>query len=132
VQDLISLNDVFAFGSGLDIAAAILLTKGLLLSTRQIRNLSATRYAWSAPGVVARVEDKVAASIGLTALGLGFFCQLIGYVLGSMFSFNPPPSGRRSGTVVLLSLLAIGLVLLVYWLVLPLWRKRLIKSEPPN
>ncbi len=126
MQDLISYEDVFALGIGLDIAGAFLLAKGLLLSTRQILNLAATTYGWSAYEVIVRVEDRVSTSVGVAALGLGFICQLIGYVLGSMFSFNPSPSVLRAAAVIALALLAVGVVLLVYRMSLPHWRRRLL------
>jgi len=126
VQDVISYQDIFAVGIGLDIAGAFLLAKGLLLSTRQIRNLSATYFDFSGPEVVARVEDKVSTQIGVAALGLGFMCQLTGYVLGALLSSNPPPSVLRAGAVIALALLAIGVVLLGYSIVLPHSRRRLL------
>ncbi len=126
VQDLLSYEDVFAIGIGLDIAGAFLLAKGLLLSIRQIRNLSATYFDFSGAEVVARVEDRVSTYIGVAALALGFMCQLTGYVIGSMLSFNPSPSVWRAGAVVALALLAVGVVLLVYRTALPAWRKRLL------
>ena len=126
MQDVLSYQDVFAVGIGLDIAGAFLLAKGLLLSTRQIRSLSAMYWDFSAPDVVARVEDKVSTQIGVAALALGFICQLTGYVLGALLSSNPSPSVVRAGSVIALALLAIGIVLLIYSLVLPHRRRCLL------
>src|SRR5690242_15045512 len=126
MQDVLSYQDVFAVGIGLDIAGAFLLAKGLLLSTRQIRSLSATYLDFSGPDVVARVEDKVSTQIGVAALALGFMCQLTGYVLGALLSSNPSPSVARAGSVIALALLAIGVVLLTYFLVLPHHRRSLL------
>jgi hypothetical protein len=126
VQDLLSYQDVFAFGIGLDIAGAFLLAKGLLLSTRQILSLSTPHYGWSPPEVLARVDDRVSTEIGVSALALGFACQLIGYFVGSLFNSSSSPSAGRGGAIVALAFLAIVWVWLTYRIVLPPRRRRLL------
>jgi hypothetical protein len=76
VWGLFSYEDIFVAGIGFDIAGAVLVAKGLLLSSPSILRLSSSYWGFSPPEVVARVEDKVSTYFGIGALLLGFLLQL--------------------------------------------------------
>jgi hypothetical protein len=78
----VSVEDFFLAGLGFEIAGAWLVSRGLLQSVRQLA-ITSGKTLWSleqsrAPYVV---EDRVRAEIGLAALGIGFFLQVLGYAL---------------------------------------------------
>jgi len=127
LSDVISFEDVFIAGIGFDIAGAVLLAKGLLLSAFQIWNVSAPRLDYSAPAIVARVEDKVSTYVGVVALVLGFFCQLLGYVLELA---TRSPSGAAAGRgwplAFVIAGFAVSLVALIYRGLRPSLRKRFL------
>ncbi|TME57173.1 MAG: hypothetical protein E6I60_02405 [Chloroflexi bacterium] len=126
VFDYLSYEDIFVVGIGFDIAGAFLLAKGLLLPSRQIMNLSATYFGFNPSEVVARVEDKISTYIGVSALVTGFLFQLLGYVLDLAFRTVSPASPTRALLAAFGAAVAIGLVRLIYPLVLPTWRRRLL------
>jgi hypothetical protein len=122
VSDYFSYEDLFVFGIGFDIAGAYLLAKGLLLSSRQILNLSSSFLDFNPPGVVSRAEDKATTYIGVGALLLGFLLQLLGYLLDLEFRSTLSPSRTRALLAFLLAAFAIDLVFLLYRLLKHPWR----------
>lgn len=106
-----SLTDLFVVGLGFDIAGATLLAKALLLDVATIRSLG----TWGGVGfgaTVQRCRDRVDAEVGLSALGLGFLLQAIGYCL-AVAGVEPSSGARETAVAVGLGLAA---MLAVFWL----------------
>ncbi len=122
---MVSWTDVFVFGIGLDIAGASLLAKGLLLSDGQVLGLSKP-YLDLHPGqVVARIDDRIAATVGVLSLVLGFVTQLVGYSV----DFVARPGGSASVTRALLTALVAGIPIVVVYLVYRLTRGWLSRRQ---
>jgi len=114
MSSIISWSDIFVVGIGLDIAGAVLLAQGLLMSDRQVLGLSRTYLNLSPDQVVARVGDRIAGSVGVVSLVLGFAAQLAGYVISLSTRSNVDSSLPRGLTAVLFALAAILFVRLAY------------------
>jgi hypothetical protein len=126
MSGLVSFEDVFVIGIGFDIAGAYLLAKGLLLSSRQILRLSSSYFDFNPAQVVARVDDKVSTTLGLTSLVIGFLCQLAGYVGTLALAAPSSVSAGRGVAAAILAVVTIGAVLLTHRLALPYLRRQLL------
>jgi hypothetical protein len=78
ICDLLSITDLFMVGLGFDIAGAVLLLRGLLLSPRSIAALH-TFYGIEIGATLERAENRVDGFYGGFGLVAGFFLQAIGY-----------------------------------------------------
>ncbi len=121
---LLSLNTLFLVGLALDIAGAVLLAKGLLLSSEQIARLTGTYFGWNAGEAIARAEDKVDARFGLGCLLLGFGLQAVGYFL-ALLGVEPTAGAGRAAAAIVIALAVAGGVVLVWRLL----RRRLVMRE---
>jgi len=126
VWGLFSYEDIFVAGIGFDIAGAVLLAKGLLLSSRHILSISSTYLGFNSQEIVSRVEDKVSTYFGVGALVLGFLLQLAGYALDLALRSAPPASPIRGGLAFAVVGFVIVFVVLFYRLSLPAWRMRFL------
>ena len=89
-MNYLSLTDLFLVGLGLDITGAILLAKGLLLSSRELAVLN-TMYG-SGKGVHKdRCRNRVLGEFGVGYLTAGFILQAVGY--GLEISGHPSTTG---------------------------------------
>jgi hypothetical protein len=79
--DYFSLDDLFLVGLAFDIAGAVLLAKGLLLTNRQIFWLAGTNKGLSHLAVPDRCRNKALGSFGVVYLTIGFVLQGVGYAL---------------------------------------------------
>lgn len=76
---LFSVEDIFAAGLGFDIAGAILLAKGLLVSPQELKLRSVTYVGHNPPAIAGLVSDWVDGLFGIIGLSLGFALQIVGY-----------------------------------------------------
>src|ERR1700675_2125661 len=77
-----SSTDLFAVGSGLDIAGGYLLARGLIASPGAIMRRSLANGRFFSPSEIAsQLSDKVDATVGLISLGCGFATQAVAYAL---------------------------------------------------
>jgi len=76
---VLTVQDLFAIGLGLDLAGGYLVARGLLASDEDMATRN-TFYGMGAQATVSRASDRVDATFGLAYLGSGFGLQIIGYV----------------------------------------------------
>jgi len=127
VASIISWSDVFVVGIGFDIAGAYLLAKGLLMSDRQVLGLARSYYGASPDQVVARVDDRIAGTVGVAALVVGFLFQLAGYVINSSIaSATTSASIMRGIAAVGIAASAIVVVGIAYLTARPPARRKLL------
>src|ERR1044072_4580313 len=97
-----SVTDFFIVGLGLDLAGAAILARGLLLGSASIAALGAYR-GLSHGMTVERCSDRAHAELGLTALGLGFLLQAVGYAV--VIGGSDQASGGTEAAVAIVLLL---------------------------
>lgn len=110
MYDMLSVSDLFTVGLGIDVAGAYLLARGLLASPAV---MARRRKRWSDfnPSLaVAQAEDKVDAMFGLSALGIGFFIQTVGYVL-TLAGIGGATGGSAALFGIALAVIAAALIL---------------------
>jgi hypothetical protein len=79
---LLSIDDLFTAGAGLDIAGAILLGRGLLAApTTMVGRAGSPFGGANYKALASEVEDRVDAVAGVAAIGAGFLAQATGYML---------------------------------------------------
>jgi hypothetical protein len=86
---ILSIDDLFAAGLGLDVAGAYLLGKGLLTSPRAIIKRATPYDDFSYPLALAQAEDRVDAVAGVAVLLTGFALQALAYTLSIGFALDP-------------------------------------------
>jgi hypothetical protein len=95
---ILSIDDLFAAGIGLDVAGAYLLGKGLLTSPRTIIKRATPQYDFSYPIAVAQAEDRVDAIAGVAVLLTGFVLQVLAYTLSIGFALDAGTGWARAMT----------------------------------
>jgi hypothetical protein len=85
---VLSIDDMFTTGAGLDVAGAYLLGRGLLTSHSTIMRRTRTRVGGSSPTAAGQLADRVDAIAGIATLGAGFFVQATSYVLVIAFGWS--------------------------------------------
>jgi hypothetical protein len=75
-----SIEDLFTFGLGCDIAGGYLVARGLLASMPVMTRRAATFWDLNPTTFIAQVEDRISGLTGLVALTVGFSAQLVGYI----------------------------------------------------
>jgi hypothetical protein len=122
----LSLNDLASAGIGFDIAGALLLAKGLLVSAKAqwSRNVSGWG-GYSFGQIIAWAEDWVDAVLGASSLAIGFALQAADYALitGGLHV-------RRGGIAA--GLIAVGFAVVAGLLTVVVWRasrRRLVRSR---
>jgi hypothetical protein len=113
-MDAFSVQDLFAVGIGLDIAGGYLVVRGLLLNDVELRRLAGTYVGMSYGELVARIEDRIDARVGLMSLIAGFFLQAVAYVLTLGGAAVGEPSVLRGVLAGALAVLGAGTVLLAW------------------
>ncbi len=78
ICNFLSITDLFMVGLGFDIAGAVLLLRGLLLSPKAIASLH-TFYGIEVGATLERAENRVDGFYGGFGLVAGFFLQAVGY-----------------------------------------------------
>src|SRR5439155_9132508 len=127
MSNLISWSDVFVVGIGLDIAGAYLLAKGLLMGDRQVLGLARTYFDASPDQVVARVDDRIAGTVGVMALVVGFLFQLAGYFINSSIRVSTTDASLPRGLVTIgLAVGAVAVVRIAYSTIRPTLRRRFL------
>lgn len=125
-MDYLSLSDLFLVGLILDVAGAILLARGGLISLARLEELSEQLFGGGlAPAAKeGHLGNRVDAEIGLIYLGLGFALQAIGYLL----NIAGVDSGTGIDRLIVAVALALGTLPLA-WLVWSLMRPRFIRRR---
>jgi hypothetical protein len=81
-EALLSVEDLFTAGIGFDVVGAVLLGKGLLVSsTQQFRKGASGWGGYSFAQALSWSADWVDASFGAAWLVIGFLLQAVGYAL---------------------------------------------------
>jgi hypothetical protein len=124
--EFVSYEDIWVAGIGFDIAGAVLLAKGLLLSPGKILGLSATYAGFNPHEIVARAEDRASTLVGVAALVTGFLLQLTGYLIDLAARSTPPASFTRAAVALTIALIAIVVAVSVYSLTRPWLLRRLL------
>jgi hypothetical protein len=125
-MDCLSLADLFLVGLTLDVAGAVLLARGGLISLARMNELSETLFGGGmAPAAEeGHLENRVDAEIGLFYLGLGFGLQVIGYLL----DIAGVHSGAGTGRLIVALALVLG-SLTFAWLGRSYMRPRLLRRQ---
>lgn len=106
VGNLLSLDDLFVVGLGLEIAGACILGRGLINSPQDMMRLSGTYYTANPASQVRQAQDRVDGLFGLCALVAGFGVQVVGYALLLGAGSDPHPSLGRALVAVALAALS--------------------------
>jgi hypothetical protein len=109
---ILSIDDLFAAGLGLDVAGAYLLGKGLLTSPQAIIKRATPYYDFSYPVALAQAEDRVDAVAGIAVLLTGFALQALAYTLSIGFALHAGTGWVRAITALAAAVVA-GAVALV-------------------
>jgi hypothetical protein len=125
VSCYVSVDDLFTAGLGFDLAGAVLLGVGLLLSHSDVARRAATYWDESAVEAVSLARSRVDAMIGFASLALGFICQAAAYaaILGGV---GEAQRGWRASIVAIATGIAAAGVVIGLWLVL---RSRWVKAS---
>jgi hypothetical protein len=117
-RDVFVLQDLFAVGLGFDIAGALLLALGLLVSPRDVMRRSAIVTGFNSSLMVSQARNRADGEIGLVALVAGFVLQGVAYALtlGGLGGLGEDGGGRRGVVAAALSLIAVVIVLLAWML----------------
>jgi hypothetical protein len=78
-MSVLTPTDLFTAGLGAEVAGAVLLAKGLLLSPSQLVARSRSFWSYSPTQIIGLVDDRVEAVFGVIGIGAGFLAQLTGY-----------------------------------------------------
>jgi hypothetical protein len=113
ICDLLSLTDLFMVGLGFDIAGAVLLLRGLLLSPRAIASLH-TWYGIEVGATLERAENRVDGFYGGFGLVAGFFLQAVGYAAELSGAEGATGSGRLLIALLLSAGSALSVALLYF------------------
>lgn len=113
ISDLLSLTDLFMVGLGFDIAGAVLLLRGLLLSPGAIASLH-TWYGIEVGATLERAENRVDGFYGGFGLVTGFFLQAVGYAAELSGAEGATGSGRLLIALLLSAASALGVALLYF------------------
>jgi hypothetical protein len=107
----LSLTDLFILGLGLDLAGAVLIARGLLISPAAIARLN-TWGGLESGSTVDRARNWVDALFGVVYLALGFACQAGAYFV-ELGGSAPTHGGRRPlwGAFILIVTLCLALLL---------------------
>lgn len=100
---MFSIVDISTGGLGLDVAGAIVLARGVLLSRAEVVAQVRPGLSWSNTQDVERlIRDAIAGWFGVVLLGLGFMTQLTGYAvaLGVTRSATVAPGWGAAGVSV--------------------------------
>jgi hypothetical protein len=110
-----SIDDLFTAGLGLDLAGAILLGFGLLVSPSDIARRSATYLGYSAAEALSLARSRFDAISGLSSIAVGFPCQAAAYaaILGGV---NVSRSGWRTPAGAVIAALVAALFVVLLWL----------------
>lgn len=110
---ILTVQDFFAVGLGLDLAGGYLVARGLLADEADIA--TSRTIAWmGAQATVSKVSDRVDARFGLLYLLLGFGLQVVGYIAEEA-GLEPGPTGWPPAlTFLLLTAVALVAALLVH------------------
>lgn len=76
-----SAEDLFVAGAGFDIAGAVLVGRGLLVSPFEARRRSGTYAGWNSADLVAAAKDRADGIIGILSLIAGFALQGTAYLV---------------------------------------------------
>jgi len=129
---IFSLTDLFILGLGLDLAGAMLIARGLLISPAAIARLN-TWGGLESGSTVDRSRNWVDAFFGVVYLGLGFACQAAGY-FAELGGSTPTSGGRRGLWAALILVITLVLALLLWWALKERGLKRLLiavaRSKP--
>jgi hypothetical protein len=114
VHRFLSIDDLFTAGLGFDVAGAVLLGIGLLLSPREIAWRAASWTGYSGEETVALARSRFDAIAGFTALGVGFSCQAAAYatILGGT---TVARSGWKTATGAVVAAVAASLLTFALW-----------------
>jgi hypothetical protein len=96
---LLSIDDLFAAGIGLDVAGAYLLGRGLLASPATITRRATPRWDFSAPVAVGLANDRVDAMAGISVLLAGFGVQAVAYTLLVALDLDAGQGWSRAATL---------------------------------
>jgi hypothetical protein len=122
----ISWSDISLVGIGLDIAGAVLLAKGLLMTDKQVIGVTRTIFGYNPDHVVSRVEDRIAATVGVLSILVGVAAQLVGYAASLSVGPDNGATPSRGQFGLLLAAAAIAIIWLLYLAIRPMWRRRLL------
>lgn len=120
---VLGATDLYTAGLGAEIAGAVLLAKGLLVSPVQLYARSRGAIEFNASLTIGMCEDRVDATFGVAGICLGFAIQLAGYVT-SLVS-TPVAHGEAAGIAAAFVLPAAALVGIPWWVL----RGRLVRRE---
>ncbi len=112
--DLLSVDDLFVVGLGLEIAGAFILGRGLLNSPQDMMRLSGTYFTANPASQVRQAQDRVDGQFGLLALVAGFGIQAFGYALLLGIGSVPEPSLGRAFVAAALAVLSAAAVFAVW------------------
>lgn len=117
-------TDLYTAGLGAEIAGAVLLAKGLLLSPAQLFDRSRSALDFNPKLVIGLCEDRVDGLFGLRGIAAGFLAQLAGYL--ASLTTTPASHGAESALVaVACAVASMGLVAIPW----SLSRKSAIRNE---
>jgi hypothetical protein len=127
---IFSLTDLFILGLGLDLAGAVLIARGLLISPAAIARLN-TWGGLESGSTVDRARNWVDAFFGVVYLGLGFACQAAGY-FAELGGSTPKGGGCRALWAALTLAITLVLALLLWWASKERGLKRLLIAVARN
>src|SRR4051794_26231200 len=104
-----TLADLFLVGLVFDIAGAVLLAKGLLLSPRTLSKLN-TYWGISHGQPRDRIDNRIAGEFGVVYLVLGFALQFVGYSL-EIGGTSTKAGGERLMVALAMAAVAVGLAI---------------------
>lgn len=126
----LSLTDLFVLGLGLDLAGAVLIARGLLISPAAMARLN-TWGGLESGSTVDRARNWVDAFFGVVYLGLGFACQAAGY-FAELGGSAPKSGGYRTLWAALILAITLALALLLWWASKERGLKRLLIAVASN
>lgn len=128
-----TLADLFLVGLVFDIAGAVLLAKGLLLSPRMLSKLN-TNWGVAYGQHRDRIDNRVAGEFGVVYLVLGFALQFVGYSL-EIGGTSTKAGGERLVVALAMAGVAVGLAVAVWRFFRPrraAWLSAAIERERPE
>jgi hypothetical protein len=126
----LSLTDLFVLGLGLDLAGAMLIARGLLITPAAIARLS-TWGGVESGSTVDRARNWIDALFGAAYLGLGFACQAAAY-FAELAGATPKSGGCRALWAAVILAVTLAIALLLWWALKELGLKRLLVSIARN
>lgn len=99
VGGTLGATDLYTAGLGAEIAGAVLLAKGLLLSPPQLFDRSRSALDFNPKLVIGLCEDRVDGLFGIRGIAAGFTAQLAGYLVS--LTTAPARHGTEAALVAL-------------------------------